>query len=169
CGYVRPSGSSSGAYARVMARCARYSAKHSWRSRSSIGSAPMVHILPAGSDSISGDAHVDDDVAARRVRVRADLVRGTHQRLRLVARQVRHRRDELDLQTEALAGRPDRHVRRDADRSGVELLQPRDVAHRAAEACRVARREQLLWIRAGAARATEALRHGQLDVEVAVV
>ena len=43
-----------------------------------------------------GEPQVDDDVAARGVRVRADVVRRPQQRLPLRARQLRRLRDELD-------------------------------------------------------------------------
>src|SRR3569832_2940496 len=101
-----------------------------------------------------GELDVDDDVAARRVGVRADLVRRLEQRLRLSTREARELRGERDLEAEARARRADADLCRDLDGARVDLLAARDVAERAAEACGVARCELLLRVRGGATGAT---------------
>src|SRR5262249_28646961 len=55
------------------------------------------------------------------------------------------------------------------DRAGLDLLEARDMRDGAAEAGRVAGREELLGVGAGRARAAQALGHREGEVERAVV
>src|SRR4051812_41275135 len=78
----------------------------------------------AWGGSAADDLELDVDVAARRVRVRADLLVGLGSEgceLRLGNRGVRDRELDREAEADALA-RPDRHRALDARLGGVDLL-----------------------------------------------
>src|SRR3954470_11961212 len=130
---------------------------------------PATRMLTRGSGA--DDLELNVDVAARRVRIRADLlVRlvGQRRELRLGHRLVRDGELHREAEADALA-RADRHGALDARLGGVDLLLLGDEVERAAEARRIAGREQMLGCgRAGLARAAHHLRHRQLDLDRAV-
>ncbi|OEI67187.1 hypothetical protein Cus16_3195 [Curtobacterium sp. ER1/6] len=121
-----------------------------------------------GHGSVLRDDDGDVDVAARGVRVRADLVRGVREGLRLV---VLHAGDD-DLEHDgeleaALAVRADLHAAADGRVGDLDLLRTCDALQCGVEARGVAGGEELLGVRAVAG-AAHVLRDRHVEVDATV-
>lgn len=123
-----------------------------------------------GAVRASDDRQAYRHVVARRVRVRADLVRLFDERLRVRFVDARQRHAQLDIEREAagvVRTEPDlgSHLRIGRQRL---LALAGDELHRAQKARRIACGEELFGIRAFRAGAAELTRCGELDLQLVI-